>query len=321
MRNRVVSIPARITTPLSPAQLQALWVEAGGPRAAAPLMAAIAIAESGGRPWALNNTPATGDYSTGLWQINYYGNLLGPRTARYGPPASLYGYTRVAALRNARAAVNLYAGGRGLSNWEGDAAYKAYTDAGGGRAGIAALSPFIGAYSSRGEALVSTFGPGQSRPRPGGSSVVDAITGWFSNAGSGAVGDLKTAASPFVNSYESAASLVTDTTDFLKFAVWLVTKDTWLRIFEVVTGFVLIGLSLRGLVIVLASRDAPGGLEFHTLGGAARSLHQRKTQPAADKLVPGNAGRRQRRRGRAETKTKTKARAARLARFGEIPFE
>jgi hypothetical protein len=52
-------------------------------------MAAIALAESGGNSTALNDNSGTGDYSVGLWQINYYGGLLAPRTAAYGSPSSL----------------------------------------------------------------------------------------------------------------------------------------------------------------------------------------------------------------------------------------
>jgi len=46
------------------AQLEALWINAGGSKALAPLMAAIAEAESGGDPTAYNPSGATG-----LWQI------------------------------------------------------------------------------------------------------------------------------------------------------------------------------------------------------------------------------------------------------------
>lgn len=45
-------------------QLEALWIQAKGPRSIAPLMAQIALAESGGVPTAYNNSGASG-----LWQI------------------------------------------------------------------------------------------------------------------------------------------------------------------------------------------------------------------------------------------------------------
>jgi hypothetical protein len=55
-----VATPARYTY----AQLEGLWIKAGGSKALAPTMAAIAEAESGGRPDAHNASGATG-----LWQI------------------------------------------------------------------------------------------------------------------------------------------------------------------------------------------------------------------------------------------------------------
>ena len=52
-------------------QLETLWINAGGPKALAPLMAAIALAESGGNPGALNQTDNGGTQtSVGLWQVS-----------------------------------------------------------------------------------------------------------------------------------------------------------------------------------------------------------------------------------------------------------
>jgi lysozyme-like protein len=52
-------------------QLETLWIQGGGSQALAPLMAAIALAESGGDPNA-NNTKDNGGTQTswGLWQIS-----------------------------------------------------------------------------------------------------------------------------------------------------------------------------------------------------------------------------------------------------------
>lgn len=113
------------TGALSYQQLQQLWVKAGGDPSVAPLMAAIALAESGGSPLAHNYSDTTKDDSWGLFQINYYGKLAQSRTAKFGPSKSL-----TDPLKNAQAAVALYNKGKGLSNWAGDAAYKAYTTQG-----------------------------------------------------------------------------------------------------------------------------------------------------------------------------------------------
>ena len=52
-------------------QLETLWTQAGGPKSLAPLMAAIALAESSGNPGALNTTDNNGTQtSVGLWQVS-----------------------------------------------------------------------------------------------------------------------------------------------------------------------------------------------------------------------------------------------------------
>ena len=52
-------------------QLEGLWIQAGGSRALAPLMAAIALAESSGNPQAENRTDNGGTQTSwGLWQIS-----------------------------------------------------------------------------------------------------------------------------------------------------------------------------------------------------------------------------------------------------------
>lgn len=111
---------------LSFSELASLWVAQGGVPAIASTMAGIALAESGGNPNALNplscrqrslddepcNFSTTGDYSIGLWQINYYGGLFNDRVKAFGPPSALYD-----PAANARAAVALARDGSGLGNW------------------------------------------------------------------------------------------------------------------------------------------------------------------------------------------------------------
>jgi len=111
---------------LSMAQIESLWTGAGGTPGWAPLMAGIALAESSGTTTALNNNPSTGDYSVGLWQINYYGDLLSGRTAEYGSPVQLQNTP----ARQAKAAVNLFGGGAGISNWTNDRVWNEWVKAG-----------------------------------------------------------------------------------------------------------------------------------------------------------------------------------------------
>lgn len=95
MPNKVPSSVTRYTY----AQLEALWIQAGGDRASAPIMAAIALAESSGDPTATNHN-SDGSVDRGLWQINSsHGSL------------STYNVAD-----NAKAAVKIK-GTQGLSAW------------------------------------------------------------------------------------------------------------------------------------------------------------------------------------------------------------
>ena len=108
-------------------QVQDLWIRNGGDPGWAPLMAGIAYAESGWQTDALNPNSNTLDYSVGLWQINYYGNLREPRTARYGSPEQLAADPN----RQAIAAVDLFGdNGAGLGNWTNDATWVKWVQAG-----------------------------------------------------------------------------------------------------------------------------------------------------------------------------------------------
>ena len=64
-------------------------IAAGGNAIEANNLAAIGMAESGSDIHVINNTPATGDYSVGAFQINYYASLYGPRSAEFGTPQQL----------------------------------------------------------------------------------------------------------------------------------------------------------------------------------------------------------------------------------------
>jgi len=99
------------------AEIEALWIAQGGDPRWAPLMAGIAIAESGGDTMALNANPQTKDFSVGLWQINYYGPLGPSRTARFGTPDQLSMHP----AKQAKAAIALAGkNGAGISSaWGG----------------------------------------------------------------------------------------------------------------------------------------------------------------------------------------------------------
>lgn len=108
-------------------QIETLWVQNGGSAAAAPIAAAIALAESGGNTSSLNNNASTGDYSVGLWQVNYFGPLLASRSTRYGPPSELQSNPDL----QAKAAIDISGNGRNWQPWTTytSGAYKRYLQA------------------------------------------------------------------------------------------------------------------------------------------------------------------------------------------------
>jgi hypothetical protein len=76
---------------VSPAQAYQALRGAGLGTGTAVILTAVGGAESGWNVLAVNDNAATGDYSIGVWQVNYYGSLLQSRTAQFGPPSGLIG--------------------------------------------------------------------------------------------------------------------------------------------------------------------------------------------------------------------------------------
>lgn len=103
------------------AQLENIWTRNGGQKKLAPLMASIALAESGGYTQA-HHTNADGTVDQGLWQIN-------SSNYRLYKGHNVYGVNE-----NAKVAVRLANGGKGLGNWTTytSGAYKKYLPSKGG---------------------------------------------------------------------------------------------------------------------------------------------------------------------------------------------
>jgi hypothetical protein len=105
----------------------------------AAIGAAIGSAESGLDLAVINDTPATGDYSVGYAQINYYGSLYAGRVAEFGTPRFL-----VTNGLNAQAYAMLkIRQGQGWSAWStfSSGAYRQFLHGyspGAGAAGVAA---------------------------------------------------------------------------------------------------------------------------------------------------------------------------------------
>jgi Lysozyme like domain len=106
---------------LTYAQLEGLWIKAGGPQPLAPVAAAIAEAESGGNPGAVNPNDNGGRQSSfGLWQIS---------TGTHTPPSPNWADPAT----NAQLAVAKFRGaGNTFSPWGtyDSGAYRAYLSPG-----------------------------------------------------------------------------------------------------------------------------------------------------------------------------------------------
>jgi hypothetical protein len=111
-------------THLTPADVAALWVNAGGDPDKAPIAVGIVFGAENpaGNAGLVNDTPSTGDYSVGLWQINYYGSLMGPQTARFGSPEAFAADPGL----QARAAIAMSQNGQNWQPWGPDLGYQGY---------------------------------------------------------------------------------------------------------------------------------------------------------------------------------------------------
>jgi len=114
---------------LSYSDLVSLAEQAGLDHARALTAAAIAEAESGGRPTAHNDNPNTGDNSYGLWQINMIGGLGPARRAQFGIASN---DQLTDPLTNAKAMAIISGGGSHWGDWSTykSGAYKAYLGGG-----------------------------------------------------------------------------------------------------------------------------------------------------------------------------------------------
>lgn len=145
------------------------------------IMTALAGREASWNPTALNNNPNTGDYSVGLFQINYFGYLLKGRTAEYGAPSALLSNPQ----DQANAAYKLV-GGNSLANlqpWALTSSPAAGVVPVGSTASIGknTLAPYMPAAISA-ASEVGTFGPApasaiaQASAWPGASPLGNALS-------------------------------------------------------------------------------------------------------------------------------------------------
>jgi len=111
-------------TALSPSDVASLWVHNGGDPSAAQTATAIVFSSENpaGNAGLVDDTASTGDYSVGLWQINYYGDLMAQRTAQFGSPAALAADPNL----QAKAAIALSGNGTNWAAWGPDFGYSGY---------------------------------------------------------------------------------------------------------------------------------------------------------------------------------------------------
>jgi hypothetical protein len=313
------------------ATLEALWIHAGGPPKVARTMAAIALAESGGKVGAVGGPNDDGSYDYGLWQIN-----------------SSHAYSRARLLHdpgyNARAAVAVYRS-QGLTAWSSysNGRYRSYlanaatatpvgrpprpgaggSGGGGGSdaAGSSSSADNAAAADAQAAAWSSYIQEGQSpgvhaagpgvqpasldlNPLPWGPHLAVPGTGWIPN--------LPSIPDPF-KVFGEAGAAVNDLGTFLKWVAWLFSPKNILRIVEFVTG--------AGLMLVAAyfasqgfkssssssssSSGGPSGIKKAAVKRAVRA-----TPPGRALALAGAAQRGRRKAAGARRQATSKARRA-----------
>jgi hypothetical protein len=199
-------------------QLEQLWISAGGPRALAPLMAAIALAESGGNPEATNPTDNGGTQTSwGLWQVSD-GTHNQPVQGILEP------------LVNAKAAVAKYKS-QGLRAWGtyDSGAYEQYYQ---GSVPPSRLPPGGGGGTQ--DATLTGFDPNWLA---GPAGIIQALSGWLAGQAGGKTTSVAGA----------LTGIVGDLTAMLKGVEWLFVPSHWVRVSCGILGAALFLLGLRNL--------------------------------------------------------------------------
>lgn len=226
-----------------------LWIQAGGPRNLAPIMAAIAMAESGGVNNKVSPQNTDGTYDLGTWQINSVHTQF-DRAKLLGDP-----------LYNARAAVAVFRS-QGLGAWT------TYTSG--------AYQSYMGNGKQKGSEGGGVVRPGGEAP---GSSSTDGVDSIFASyiQGTGAsdgttqdaslhlpnpldpLSPLHTFGLPDPLSgiipnplklFSDPANAIKDTQSFLKWIAWLFHPVNVLRAVEFVTGFTLLIIGVQSMAEV-----------------------------------------------------------------------
>lgn len=214
---------------LTYSQLEQVWIQAGGSKALAPLMAAIALAESGGYAGATNPTDNGGTQTSwGLWQISN-GTHSSPAPAGTDP------YNP---LENARLAVQKY-NSQGLGAWGTytSGAYRQYY-----QSNVPPTSlPQGGSGTSPGSAgqppsaILTSFNP---------ISGTESVVGDVGKLVTGGFGIFKHGISSTVDALGAIARALGTMAELSAAMLWLFNPINELRILSAVLGLVVLGIAI-----------------------------------------------------------------------------
>lgn len=218
-------------------QLEQLWIQAGGPKSLAPLMAAVAMAESGGRANATNPNDNGGTQTSwGLWQVSD-GTHNEPVPGILDP------------LTNARAAVAKYHS-QGLGAWGtyDSGAYRQYYQGNvppsslpqGGQGTGWLANPNLGQPNAQ----LTSFNP---NVLAGPQGIIQAISGSIANMVSGALSGGGGTSGGIGGIAVGVGQLTDDFSKFLNDIQWLFVPSHWVRMACAVAGTALLIPGLRAL--------------------------------------------------------------------------
>lgn len=199
------------------AQLEALWINNGGPKALAPVAAAIALAESAGCSTALNPTDNNGTQSSfGLWQIS---------NGTHNPPAANVYDPNV----NAKLAVAKWHNAGGFSPWGtyNSGAYKRYLS------GAAPVDPGVPGGTGTQQAQTVSIWTDITDPF---AAVAQSLAGIITKPW-----DIATGVTRLATDFNSLVGLFNT---FLHNIEWLFVPSHWVRVFAFLFG---IGAMIPGV--------------------------------------------------------------------------
>lgn len=261
------------TVKFSYAQLEGWWIAHGGNPAAAPMAAAIALAESGGCVDATNHNP-NGTTDSGLWQIN----------SIHAPPAQM-----ADPVANVTQAIAISANGTNWQSWSAftNGAYRRFL------AGTQPSSAFP-AGMTPGASLagwsVTPFLPFPLPFGPPGQGSLNPLQG-FSDTAKSIVAFTKVIEKPF--EWANAA------------AMWMANPHNWGRVLMVAAGTLILseGLHLMVPAAPSAARSAlklgqaiPAGRAARAAAGAKEATMAAREQRRAATTRINNAAREAERR-------------------------